>query len=144
MQSKHKKTILRIKAFSLGTTILNQRTIVKDDIEIATQFPCLLGHPVSIPCLLKNALKKLWITARNKLSNYSALPPPKKKIDKRQIYVWGVNLKAFLLFDDFAAIPKGKTIKALINSGFKCRLPVPTWHDWLIEQWLLQTKVSPG
>ena len=38
---------LTIAAFSLGITILNQRIIYKDDIEFVTEFPCLLGHPVS-------------------------------------------------------------------------------------------------
>ena len=33
-------------AFSVGITILNQRIIWKDDIELVTEFPCLLGHPV--------------------------------------------------------------------------------------------------
>ena len=37
---------LQITAFSLGITILNQRIDYKDDIEIVTEFPCLLGHPV--------------------------------------------------------------------------------------------------
>ena len=34
-------------AFSVGITILNQRIILKEDIEFVTEFPCLLGHPVS-------------------------------------------------------------------------------------------------
>ena len=29
-------------------TILNQRIILKDDIEFVTEFPCILGHPVYI------------------------------------------------------------------------------------------------
>ena len=37
---------LQITAFSVGTTILNQRIILKDDIEFVTEFPCFLGHPV--------------------------------------------------------------------------------------------------
>ena len=54
MQSKHKQTkceqqtkLIQITAFSVGITILNQRIIRKDDIEFVTEFPCLLGHPVS-------------------------------------------------------------------------------------------------
>ena len=31
---------------SLGSTILNKRIFLKDDIEFVTEFPCLLGHPV--------------------------------------------------------------------------------------------------
>ena len=53
MQSKHKQTKcehsrrnLQITAFSVGTILLNQRIIWKDDIEFVTEFPCLLGHPV--------------------------------------------------------------------------------------------------
>ena len=38
--------ILRITDFSVGITLLNQRIISKDYIELATEFPCLLGHPV--------------------------------------------------------------------------------------------------
>ena len=37
---------LTITAFSVGITILNQRIIWKDDIEVVTEFPCFLGHPV--------------------------------------------------------------------------------------------------
>ena len=37
---------LKITAFSVGITILNQRIIWKDDVEFVTEFPCLLGHPV--------------------------------------------------------------------------------------------------
>ena len=33
---------------SIGITILNQRIILKDDIEFVTEFPCLLGHPVLV------------------------------------------------------------------------------------------------
>jgi len=33
-------------AFYVGITILNQRIILKDDIEFVTEFPCLLGQPV--------------------------------------------------------------------------------------------------
>ena len=53
MQAKHKQTkceqtkFLQITALSVGITILNQRPILKDDIEFVTEFPCLLGHPVS-------------------------------------------------------------------------------------------------
>ena len=41
--------MLRITAFSAGitVTILNQRIIRKDSIEIVTEFQCLLGHPVN-------------------------------------------------------------------------------------------------
>ena len=39
-------TILRITAFSVGITILNQRIILKDEIEFVAEFPCLSGHPV--------------------------------------------------------------------------------------------------
>ena len=50
MQLKHKQTkcehsmtkIIRITAFSVGSTMPIQRIILKDDIE----FPCLLGHLV--------------------------------------------------------------------------------------------------
>ena len=38
--------MLRITAFSVGITILNQRIIWEDDIEFVAEFPCLLGHPV--------------------------------------------------------------------------------------------------
>ena len=52
MQSKHKQTkcehmqtkLLQITAFSVGITIFNQRIIQKDDIEVVTEFPCLLGR----------------------------------------------------------------------------------------------------
>ena len=37
--------LLQITAFSGGITILDQRIILKDDIEFVTEFPCLLGHP---------------------------------------------------------------------------------------------------
>jgi len=40
--------LLQITAFSLGITKLNQRIILKDDIEFVTEFPCLLGHPVDL------------------------------------------------------------------------------------------------
>ena len=54
MQSKHKQTkcehsrrnLYRFSLISVGITILNQRIILKDDIEFVTEFPCLLGHPV--------------------------------------------------------------------------------------------------
>ena len=39
---------LAVTAFLVGITILNQRIILKDDIEFVTEFPCLLGHPVSL------------------------------------------------------------------------------------------------
>ena len=39
--------LLEITTFSVGITILNQRIILKDDIEFVTEFPCLLGHPVA-------------------------------------------------------------------------------------------------
>ena len=29
------------------TSLLNQRIILKDEIEFVTEFPCLLGHPVT-------------------------------------------------------------------------------------------------
>ena len=55
MQSKHKQTKCEhsrrtpyITAFSVGITMLNQRIIWKDDIELVTEFPCLLGHPVLV------------------------------------------------------------------------------------------------
>ena len=38
--------ILTGYSFLVGITILNQKIILKDDIEIVTEFPCLLGHPV--------------------------------------------------------------------------------------------------
>ena len=38
--------LLQITAFSVGITILNQRIILKDDIEFVTEFPCLLGQSV--------------------------------------------------------------------------------------------------
>ena len=40
MQSKHKQTKCE------RIIILNQRIILKDDIEFVTEFSCLLGHPV--------------------------------------------------------------------------------------------------
>ena len=40
MQTK----LLQITAFS----VLNRRIIWKDDIEFVTEFPCFLGHPVSL------------------------------------------------------------------------------------------------
>ena len=40
------ETLTYYTAFSVGITILNQRIILKDDIEFVTEFPCLLGHPV--------------------------------------------------------------------------------------------------
>jgi len=46
--------ISRITAFSVGITIPNQR---KDDIEFVTEFPCLLGHPVSKICLESRMIK---------------------------------------------------------------------------------------
>ena len=53
MQSNINKQIVNIAdenltdySFSVGITILNQRIILKDDIEFVTEFPCLLGHPV--------------------------------------------------------------------------------------------------
>ena len=33
-------------SYSVGITILNQRIVLKDDIEFVTELPCLLGHPV--------------------------------------------------------------------------------------------------
>ena len=39
------------KVPSSGITILNQRLIKEDDIQFVTEFPCLLGHPVSCPLL---------------------------------------------------------------------------------------------
>ena len=33
--------------YSLLSRYLNQKIILKDDIEFVTEFPCLLGHPVS-------------------------------------------------------------------------------------------------
>ena len=33
-------------AFSVGITILNQRIILKDDVEFVTEFPCLLVHSI--------------------------------------------------------------------------------------------------
>jgi len=42
MQTK----LLQITAFSVDITLLNQRIILKEDIEFFTEFPCLLGHPV--------------------------------------------------------------------------------------------------
>ena len=53
MQSKHKQKNCKHRrrnsytAFSVGITKLNQRIIWKDDIEFVTEFPFLLGHPVS-------------------------------------------------------------------------------------------------
>ena len=49
MEPKHKQQILNSsrRKISIGVTILNQKIIYKDDIKIVTQFPCLLGHPVS-------------------------------------------------------------------------------------------------
>ena len=29
------------------TSLLNQRIILKDEIEFVTEFPCVLGHPVT-------------------------------------------------------------------------------------------------
>jgi len=40
------ETFIKITAFSVGITILNQIIFWKDDIEFVTEFPCLLGHPV--------------------------------------------------------------------------------------------------
>ena len=39
-------------AFSVGIPILNQRIIYKYDIEFVTEFPSLLGHPVSLNSLI--------------------------------------------------------------------------------------------
>ena len=36
----------QITTFSVGITILNQRIILKDDIEFVSKFQCLLGHHV--------------------------------------------------------------------------------------------------
>ena len=56
MQSKHKQTKCehsRQNSYRLqlsqqvSITILNQRIILKDDIEFVPEFPFLLGHPVS-------------------------------------------------------------------------------------------------
>ena len=39
--------LLQITAFLVGITIINQGIILEDDIKFVTEFPCLLGHPVS-------------------------------------------------------------------------------------------------
>ena len=50
--------LLQITAFSVGITILNQRSIWKDDIEFVTEFPCLMGHPVCRAVFFLNVLDK--------------------------------------------------------------------------------------
>ena len=51
MQSKHKQTICEHSRRNSCRLQLSQytkqRIIYKDDIEFVTEFPCLLGHPVS-------------------------------------------------------------------------------------------------
>ena len=44
------ETLTDYSFLSIGITILNQRIIWKDYIEFVTEFPCILGHTVFIPC----------------------------------------------------------------------------------------------
>ena len=74
--SKHiYKQTVNIAAFSVSITILNQRIILKDDIEFATEFPCLFVHPVSIEVhcarnIKLQSLKKTLFYRVPKLPNY--------------------------------------------------------------------------
>ena len=42
---------------------LNQRIIWKDDIEFVTEFPCLLGHPVSKRSIADQANEKAMLVS---------------------------------------------------------------------------------
>ena len=59
------ETLTDNTAFSVGITILNQRTILKEDIEFVTEFPCLLGHSVVLSHLkIKKCIQTMinnWI-----------------------------------------------------------------------------------
>jgi len=74
--------ILRITAFSVGITILNQRIILKDDIEFVNDFPCLLG----LLCLLQQSVEKNVIVSSTLV----------------QVIFWiFLNFHCLLLEDDF-------------------------------------------
>ena len=76
-QNINKQT--KFTAFSVGIPILNQRIIWKDDIELVTEFPCLLGHPVHLTHLTSQKTKgenwhvfrcEFWIQIKRKLRTY--------------------------------------------------------------------------